>query len=91
MASARMQRWAVHLAAFDYSIQYIKGPDNYFADMLSRAPNENFPEKCDNKVSFVNFIISENVLNADMLRDAGNSDKEINKLKKDGKAKLNEI
>ena len=38
MASARLQRWALMLAAYDYSIVYRPGPKLANADCLSRLP-----------------------------------------------------
>ena len=38
LASARIQRWALTLSAYDYQIQYKPGKDNSNADMLSRLP-----------------------------------------------------
>ena len=38
LASARIQRWALTLSAYDYQIQYKPGKDNSNADMLSRFP-----------------------------------------------------
>lgn len=38
MASARNQRWALTLAAYDYHIQFKSGESNANADMLSRLP-----------------------------------------------------
>ena len=38
MASGRLQRWALTLSAYDYSIQYIEGSKNANADALSRLP-----------------------------------------------------
>ena len=36
--SARLQRWAITLRAYDYSIKYIKGESMFGADALSRIP-----------------------------------------------------
>ena len=38
MASARIQRWALTLSAYDYSIMYKAGKDHANADVLSRLP-----------------------------------------------------
>ena len=38
MASARVQRWALTLSAYDYKIQYIPGKDNANADVFSHLP-----------------------------------------------------
>ena len=38
MASARIQRWALTLSAYDYQIQYKPGKEHANADLLSRLP-----------------------------------------------------
>ena len=38
MASARVQRWALTLSAYDYKIQYVPGKDNANADIFSCLP-----------------------------------------------------
>ena len=38
LASARIQRWALTLSAYDYHIKYKAGLDNANADLLSRLP-----------------------------------------------------
>lgn len=40
IAAARLQRWAVFLSTFRYTIRYIRGKNNY-ADWLSRLPVDN--------------------------------------------------
>ena len=44
MASARVQRWALDLSAYDYSIKYRRGDDMSNADALSRLPLAECPE-----------------------------------------------
>ena len=38
LAAARIRRWALILAAYDYTIEFIRGKDNVLADFLSRKP-----------------------------------------------------
>ena len=38
LAAARMQRWALFLAGYNYEIQHVKSEDNAEADCLSRLP-----------------------------------------------------
>ena len=43
LASARIQRWALILGAYDYRIEYKPGPQHGNADMLSRLPLPDTP------------------------------------------------
>ncbi len=46
MSSPRMQRRALALSAFSYTLEHIRGPKNTLADTLSRLPTvDNSPEK----------------------------------------------
>ena len=38
MASARVQRWALTLSAYNYKVQYVPGQEHANADVLSRLP-----------------------------------------------------
>jgi hypothetical protein len=38
LASARIKKWAILLAAYDYTIKFIPVKDNVHADYLSRKP-----------------------------------------------------
>ena len=44
MASARIQRWALTLGAYNYKIQYKPGKDHSNADVLSRLPLPSYPK-----------------------------------------------
>nr|XP_006812005.1 PREDICTED: uncharacterized protein K02A2.6-like [Saccoglossus kowalevskii] len=44
MASARVQHWAIALAAYDYDLEFRRGLDNGNADALSRLPLPNKPK-----------------------------------------------
>lgn len=57
MASARMQRWALILSGFNYTIEYVKGCKNE-ADSISRLPHINF-ESNHSESSYINFIESQ--------------------------------
>ena len=61
MASARMQRWALILSAFEYTIEYVKGSKNE-ADSISRMPQQS----CENEAienSYINFIEADKKFN----------------------------
>ena len=45
LASARIQRWALTLGAYDYNISYKPGKDQTNADLLSRLPLPEAPRE----------------------------------------------
>ena len=45
MASARLQRWALKLSAYQYKIAHKPGKDNANADVLSRLPLPEYPKE----------------------------------------------
>ena len=55
MASARIQRWALTLSAYSYTISYKPGPDHANADTLSRLPLPEMPS--DIRCSWRNDIV----------------------------------
>ena len=56
LASMKIKRWALLLAAYNYTIECITGKENIFADFLSRKPlkAESSPEEhVDVQVLFI--------------------------------------
>ena len=53
VTAARLERWAVTLSSYSYSIQYIKCSDNVIADCLSRLPVQLASEQEAKLVSFL--------------------------------------
>ena len=60
MASARIQRWALALAAYEYKIVYKPGSKHTNADMLSRLPLPQAPSEIG--------TLGETILLMDMLQ-----------------------
>lgn len=59
MAAGRIQRWALYLSAFDFTIEHIKGGKN-FSDALSRLPlsisGDTDLVEPENEQTYLNFI-----------------------------------
>ena len=61
MASSRIQRWALTLGAYSYTIQFRKGSQNCNADALSRLPlsnNRSEPPKPADVVHLMEYLDS---------------------------------
>ena len=56
MASSRIQRWALTLGAYSYSIQYKKGKENSNADALSRLPLSHTPKSTPKPAEVVHLM-----------------------------------
>ena len=59
MASSRIQRWALTLAAYHYTIVFRAGRDNCTADAMSRLPledNENAEEDASETVLWIDYL-----------------------------------
>lgn len=58
MAASRVQRWAVFLSGYDFSIKHIKGKDNCLADCLSRMPTteQDTSDDSADDYTYLNFI-----------------------------------
>uniref|UniRef100_A0A1Y1K1P5 RNA-directed DNA polymerase n=2 Tax=Photinus pyralis TaxID=7054 RepID=A0A1Y1K1P5_PHOPY len=80
MAAGRMQRWALFLSGFDYSIRYIKGSDNVKADALSRLPMKTVEINEGDEVDYFNFLETVNVIDSIRLRAETRKDTELSKV-----------
>lgn len=57
-AASRLQRYATKLAAYDFTIEFVKSKDNYNVDALSRLPlphERNLKSELDT-VSYINYV-----------------------------------
>jgi len=67
MASSRIKRWSLLLAAYDYTIQYLPGKDNHCADYLSRNPIEGKPTSAEKVTVTVLFTHHDEIIKADVV------------------------
>lgn len=70
IAAARLQRWAVLLSSFNYSIEYKKGSDHCNADALSRAPVESEVETSE--IFKISYYEDLQVTNIEIAKAIGN-------------------
>ena len=67
LAAARIKRWALLLAAYDYTIEFTRGKDNVFADFLSRKPIKYEQSAAEQVTVTVIFIEEDQFLNASVV------------------------
>jgi len=82
MAAGRLQRWALFLSGFDYTIQYVRGKENEGADGLSRLPIE---EKDDSKIKndfdYFHFLAEDKIpLDAEKIKSGIRTDTLLSKV-----------
>lgn len=91
MTSARLLRYATFLSAFDYEVVFKQGAENVDADCISRAPITQKELSCDmainseiNQVCMISVNeISTELLNADAIRTATDSDEHLSRIKQE--------
>ena len=59
MQNKRIQQWAMSIAGYNCTIEYIKGSDNSAADLLSRLPEEDGNIEEDTDVVEVNVAVND--------------------------------
>ena len=74
VTSARIQRWALHMTAFDYEIEYVKGEKIPHADALNRLDFCDSQIDKNDEVSFVHWIDTD-VLKMDEIQNETQQDK----------------
>ncbi|CAB4007683.1 Retrovirus-related Pol poly from transposon [Paramuricea clavata] len=67
LASARIKRWSLLLAAYNYTIEFISGKENVYADFLSRKPINIQPTPEEQVEVRVMFIEGEQIVNSTMV------------------------
>jgi hypothetical protein len=67
LASARIKRWTLLLAAYNYTIEFISGKENVYADFLSRKPINIQPTPEEQVEVRVMFIEGEQIVNSTMV------------------------
>ncbi|PFX28231.1 Transposon Tf2-6 polyprotein [Stylophora pistillata] len=67
LASARIKRWSLFLAAYDYTIEFIPGKENVYADFLSRKPIDAEPSSAEQVTVSVMLIEGDQFVNASVV------------------------
>ncbi|KAK3771494.1 hypothetical protein RRG08_059533 [Elysia crispata] len=69
LSSARIKRWALLLAAYDYDIKHIPGKENCAADFLSRKPGHRKPSEEEQVPVQVLLIQEEQIINSKTVKE----------------------
>ena len=83
LASARIQRWALTLSAYNYDIKYKSGKDISNADMLSRLPLPEFPATVPlpEETIFLMDTLESTPINATRIKNWTNNDAVLAKVR----------
>ena len=80
LASARIKRWSLLLAAYNYTIEFIPGKENVYADYLSRKPINGQPTPAEQVDVKIMFIEGEEIINSNMVEMETKKDPVLNKV-----------
>ena len=80
LASARIKRWSLLLAAYNYTIEFIPGKQNVYADFLSRRPIDADPSHDEQVTVNVMFIEGDQFVNASMVARETKKDSVLSKV-----------
>ncbi|KAK3798940.1 hypothetical protein RRG08_035567 [Elysia crispata] len=81
LSSARVKRWALLLAAYDYDIKHIPGKENCAADFLSRKPGHRKPSEEQVPVQVL-LIQEEQIINSKTVKEETAKDTILSKVLK---------
>lgn len=80
MAAGRLQRWALFLSGFDYTMEYIKGKNNG-SDAISRLPTEPESSIDDDEGDYLNFLVEDKLpVDANKIRKENRVDPILSKV-----------
>ena len=84
LASSRIQRWALALSAYNYSIQHKPGVQIPHADALSRLPLPNYPQSVPMPQDVVLMLnhISDFIVSANNIKEWTDSDPALSRLRR---------
>ena len=80
LASARIKRWSLLLAAYNYAIEFIPGKQNVYAEFLSRRPIDADLSHEEQVAVNVMFIEGDQFVNASMIARETKKDSVLSKV-----------
>ena len=80
LASARIKRWSLLLAAYNYTIEFIPGKQNVYADLLSRRPIDADPSHEEQVTVNVMFIEGDQFVNTSIVAGETKRDSVLSKV-----------
>ena len=74
LATARIKRWSLLLAVYDYALEFLSGKDNVYANVLSRKPINGKPSSQEKVTVNVMFIQGDQIVNVKMMTQETKND-----------------
>ena len=80
LTSTRLKKWRLVLSAYSYTLEFVPGKQNIFADYLSRKPEAIHPSPAEMIQEEVLQLAAENILNADAVAAETRKDPVLSKV-----------